>query len=383
MYGRHQAWRGWDLRVDGVAFVQLLSEPRDRHRTGGASRHQVDSVNWGMAMARRTLHGGRLGIRTMLSAEPWTVGDCGSISFLATGEVCEGDSVHDRQQPHDLVMELAADYEHRVTGEWRWQVYGGLAGEPALGPPGYPHRVSAIANPTGPITHHWLDSTHVTYGLVTLGVHNLRWKAEASVFNGREPDDSRADLDLGAFDSVAARLSFLPSERLALQVSVGRLREAITDFPTRSPAPTTRVTASAMYQVPMAGADIWATTVALGVNHAREFAAGGLWETTTAGALLETSVTLSGRHIWFGRGEIGGVPAHHLHAHEFSGSVFTVGKLQLGYLRQFGGRKGMVPGIGGSAALSVLAPLLASRYSSRTAPSFVVFLRLGAARHQM
>jgi hypothetical protein len=123
--------------------------------------------------------------------------------------------------------------------------------------------------------------------------------------------------------------------------------------------------------------------VAVGVNHAREFAAGGLWDSTTAGALLETSVTLSDRHTWFGRGEIGGMPAHHLHAHEFSGSVLTVGKLQAGYVRQFRARNGMVPGIGASAALSVLAPLLAPRYSGRTAPSFVVFLRLGAARHQM
>ena len=212
MYGVHRPWRGWDLRLSGVAFAQALYEPRDRHRTGGSGTRQVGSINWGMFMARRNAGGGRFGIRTMFSAEPWTVPGCGSLNFLATGEVCEGDTIHDRQQPHDLFMELAVDYDRRLGGAWRWQVYAGLAGEPALGPPGYPHRASAIANPIRPVTHHWLDSTHVTFGLVTVGVHNQRWKAETSVFNGREPDDSRADLDLGAFDSVA-RASFIPADR--------------------------------------------------------------------------------------------------------------------------------------------------------------------------
>ena len=235
MYGVHRPWRGWDVRLNGVAFVQALYEPRDRHRTGGSGRRQVGSINWGMFMARRNAGGGRFGIRTMLSAEPWTVPGCGSLSFLAVGEVCDGDTIHDRQQQHDLFMELAVDYDRPLSGSWRWQVYAGLAGEPALGPPGYPHRASAIANPIGPVTHHWLDSTHVTFGVLTVGVYSPRWKAETSVFNGREPDDSRADLDLGAFDSVSARASFLPTERLALQVSAARLREAWTDFPVPFP----------------------------------------------------------------------------------------------------------------------------------------------------
>jgi hypothetical protein len=129
-----------------------------------------------MFMARRNLGDARLGIRTMLSAEPWTVPGCGSLSFLAVGEVCEDDTIHDRQQPHDLFMELAVDYSRALTTNWRWQVYAGLAGEPALGPPGYPHRASANTNPIAPITHHWLEATRVTFGVVTMGVHNRRWR---------------------------------------------------------------------------------------------------------------------------------------------------------------------------------------------------------------
>ena len=249
MYGVHRPWRGWDLRIDGAVFLQAVYEPGDRHRTGGTGNRQGGSVNWGMLMMRRNIGDGRFGVRTMFSAEPWTVPGCGSLSFLATGEVCENDTIHDRQQPHDFLMELAVDYDRALRGSWRWQVYAGLAGEPALGPPGYPHRTSAINNPLGPITHHWLDATHVTFGVVTAGVHNQRWKAEASVFNGREADDSRVDVDLGAFDSVAGRLSFLATDRLALQVSAARMRDARTEFPFANQDPVTRITTSAMYHV--------------------------------------------------------------------------------------------------------------------------------------
>jgi hypothetical protein len=336
-----------------------------------------------MLMARRNLAGGRFGIRTMFSAEPWTIPGCGSLSFLSTGEVCRGDTIHDRQQPHDFVMELAADYDRPLRGEWRWQVYAGLAGEPALGPPGYSHRASALANPFAPMTHHWLDSTQVTFGLITVGVHNQRWKVETSAFNGREPDESRADLDLGAFDSAAVRVSFLPTDRLALQLSGARLREVRTDFGLRSPDPITRLTASAMYNVPLGGNSIWATTLAYGANHAHDITASGILDATTSAALLESSITWSARHAVFGRGEVAGMPAHHLHAFEYGTSVFPVGKIQFGYVRHLHTMKGLVPGIGGTFAISLLPEELAPRYLGRTAPSFAVFFSLHAARHQM
>ena len=235
----------------------------------------------------------------------------------------------------------------------------------------------------GPVTHHWLDSTHVTFGVLTVGVHNQRWKAEASVFNGREPDESRVDLDLGAFDSIAARLTYLPTERLALQVSAARLHEAWTDFPFPDQPPATRVTASAVYHRPLGASGLWATTVAFGANHARETVSGGVLEATTGAALLESSIKFSDRHTVFGRGETGGMPAHHLHAHEYSGSVVSIGKVQLGYVRHLGATKGVRPGIGGTVSLSFLPAELAPRYSGRTAPGFGLFFSLQAARHQM
>lgn len=382
MNGVERTWGGWDVMLHGVAFVQFLYEPGLIHRTGGYSTHQFGSVNWGMAHARRGLGAGRIGLRAMLSLEPWTLTDCGSLNLLATGEVCEGDTIHDRQHPHDLFMELAADYDRPLRGSLRWQVYGGLAGEPALGPVGFPHRVSALPNPIAPISHHWLDSTHITFGLVTTGVYDRRWKAEVSVFNGREPDENRADLDLGPLDSISGRLSFLPTDRLALQVSAGHLTEAEQEFAPLPRADIDRLTASATYHRAFDGGT-WATTLAYGLNSGREFIPGGAFDATTFAVLGETSVTIHGRHTWFGRAEIVEKPAHDLHAHEFAASIFTLGKVQAGYVWQFTPWKGLESGIGGTVSASIVPGELASRYGGRVASGFGVFLSLRPARHVM
>jgi hypothetical protein len=203
------------------------------------------------------------------------------------------------------------------------------------------------------------------------------------MFNGRDPDDSRIDLDIGAFDSVSARLSFQASERLALQVSAARLRDARTDLPFASQEPVARLTASAIYYRPVRTNGLWATTLAYGLNRGREIFWGGVLDATTAGALLESSLSLSERHTVFGRAELGGLPGHHLHAHEYSQWIFVVGKLQAGYVRHFRTTKGLVPGIGGTAALSLLAPQLAPYYSGRAMPTFGVFFSLQASKHAM
>ena len=383
MYGVHREWRGWDTRIDGSVFAQLVYEPGERHRTGGAATTQTGSINWGMLMARRKVGAGRIGVRTMLSAEPWTVSDCGSLNYLATGEVCEGDTIHDRQQPHDFVMELAADYDGPLRGSWRWQIYGGLAGEPAFGPTAYPHRPSAAANPIAPVSHHWLDATHIAFGVVTLGAHTRRWKAEASIFRGRAPDERRSDLDLGAFDSASVRVSYLPTDRLALQVSAAHLPIARGAFESQPDPKATQVTASATYHRPVGEGGLWASTLALGTSAAREVVSGGVFDALTSAGLVETSVTLAAKHTLFGRAELAAMPGHHLHAQEYARVLLTIAKVQAGYARHFGPWLGLVPGIGGSAALSLLPPELVPRYGGHAATSVALFFNLRPSRHAM
>jgi hypothetical protein len=358
--------------LHGAGFAQFLYEPGGVHRTGGFSNAQGSSVNWAMVMARRAVGTGRVGLRAMVSVEPWTVRDCGFINLLASGEMCDGDTIHDRQHPHDLFMELSADYDRPLGGSLRWQLYAGLAGEPALGPAAFPHRVSAATNPVAPISHHWLDSTHITAGLITTGVYGARWKAEVSLFNGREPDENRADLDLAPLDSYSGRVAFLPTPRLAIQVSAAHLNEAEASFPPAPRLDVNRLTWSATYHHGP-GERVWATTLAYGLNSEHG--------TSTSAFLAESTLIRHDRHVWFGRAELIEKPAHDLHFHEFGDDIFTLGKVQVGYTRLFTAQRGVVPGLGGFISGSLVPEELTNRYIRRVAPGFGVFLTLRPARH--
>src|SRR5262245_47575931 len=145
MYAFHWKRGDWQVMAHENVFVQVLDEG------GNRGSDQAGSINWFMGMAQRSAGPGRVTFRGMLSAEPWTVGGCGYPDLLASGERCDGEAIHDRQHPHDLMMELAAQYDAPLKGSVRWLVYGGPVGEPALGPVAYPHRVSAFPNPVAPI----------------------------------------------------------------------------------------------------------------------------------------------------------------------------------------------------------------------------------------
>lgn len=369
MFGIHGQAGRWETMVHGNAFVQFLHEAAPEHR--GAS--QLGSINWIMGMARRQAGPGRFGVRAMMSLEPWTIGGCGYPNLLATGEFCDGDSIHDKQHPHDLFMEVAAEYDRPLGANLHWQLYGGLAGEPALGPPGFPHRMSAMPNPLSPIAHHWLDATHITYGVLTTGVYAPRWKVEGSMFNGREPDEERYDFDFAALDSVSGRVSLMPSPSLVVQVSAGHLTEAEPSHEGGPGIDVDRVTASATYHRRLGTAGLWAGTLAWGANREE----GG----TTHGLTAEWSAALSDRHTVFGRGEINGKPAHDLHIHE-SGEVFTVGKLQGGYTHYLPARHGLTPGIGGSVSAALVPEALQPRYGG-VGFGVGVFLTLRPAAHPM
>lgn len=370
MYAIHRQAAPWEVMFHGNVFAQYLYEGGEEHRRG----QQGGSINWIMGMARVPAAGGRFGLRGMMSLEPWTIPGCGYPDLLATGEVCDGEGIHDRQHPHDLFMEVAAEYDRPLARSLRWQVYGGPAGEPALGPGGFPHRLSAMPNLIAPIGHHWLDATHITFGVVSAGIYGSRWKGEMSIFNGREPDERRADFDLAPLDSYSGRLWFLPTGRLALQVSAGRLEEAEAPHGAGLRQDIVRITSSATYHGAVGASGFWATTLAWGVN--REPGS------TSHALVAETVATADGTHTWFGRLEIAGKEAHDLHVSELD-TVITVGKLQGGYVRYLGPRSGIQPGFGGSVSASFVPVALEARYGGRIVPGFGLFLTLRPAAHVM
>lgn len=368
MYGIHATAGAWQVMWHGNAFAQYL------HETGERGSRQAGSINWIMGMARRDLGAGRLGLRGMFSLEPLTIAGCGYPDLLASGETCDGAPIHDRQHPHDFFMELAGEYDRPLAGPLRLQLYGGLAGEPALGPVAYPHRISAMPNPLAPISHHWLDATHITFGVITAGISERRWKAEASIFNGREPDEQRWNLDFAPLDSISGRLWFAPTPSLVLQVSAGRLAEAEAQHESEGRVDVARVTASATYHRPLREGTLWATTIAWGRNEEAGQASHAF--------LMESALTVNERDVWFGRFEIGGKPAHDLDIHG-SDALFTVAKLQGGYTRYLPARAGLQPGFGGGLTLGIVPKALREVYGRRVNPGVALFVTLRPAVHRM
>jgi hypothetical protein len=183
-----------------------------------------DDKVFGAGMIMGSLRGavsdsGTVQLRAMVSPDP-LMGKSGYPLLLAAGETADGvEPLVDRQHPHDFFMELSASYSHKLSDTDSVFVYAGLPGEPAFGPPAFMHRPAAMASPEAPITHHWIDSTHITFGVITAGWVHDTFKLEASRFRGREPDEDRYDIETGALDSTAVRLSWNPTQNWALQAS--------------------------------------------------------------------------------------------------------------------------------------------------------------------
>ncbi len=209
MEGVHARAGGWMVMTHASLHGAYVDQ--------GGPRGGEKAFVAGMAgvMAQR----GGLQLKAMLSPDAF-MGKSGYPLLLAAGETADGrEALVDRQHPHDLFMELSARYAVPLGQKGSAFVYAGLPGEPAFGPPAFMHRPAAMDSPEAPITHHWLDSTHVVFGVVTGGVTWDRWKLDASAFRGREPDQRRFDIETGELDSRAARLSFNPTANWALQGS--------------------------------------------------------------------------------------------------------------------------------------------------------------------
>jgi hypothetical protein len=215
-----------------------------------------------MGAARRDLaNGDTLNLRAMLSPDS-QMGRSGYPLLLAGGETANGITpLIDRQHPHDLVMELAGSWAHRLDSDGSVFLYVADPGDPALGPAAFMHRASGMDIPAAPIMHHWLDSTHITFGVLTGGFVHNDWKLEVSQFTGREPDQYRYDFDSLRLDSTSARASWNPDPHWSLQASWGHLNSPEQLAPEIN---ENRTTASATWVSEFADASSLAATLAWG-----------------------------------------------------------------------------------------------------------------------
>jgi hypothetical protein len=227
----------WQWSVEGNAFVGYNYQHREF-----TDFDEFESQNWLMTALSKTFSGGsNVELVGMFSLEPFTLQDIGSPQVFQTGETFNGAPLIDYQHPHDLFMNLGGEYSHPI-GTTTVTVGAYLVGPAPLGPPVFMHRPSAEDNPQAPLSHHYLDSTHVTPGVVSVAVERSGFMIEAGAFHGQEPDEDRLDLDTGALDSFGGRLSWADGP-WQFQVSGADLKTPER----KSPYDATRITASASF----------------------------------------------------------------------------------------------------------------------------------------
>jgi hypothetical protein len=349
---------GWTGMVHGS--IDLVYDRQSGPRGG----EKTFSESMFMVMAQHAAGPGILTLRSMVSLDP-AMGPRGYPLLLQTGETADGVTpLIDRQHPHDLFMELAGVYSVPIVPRASAFVYVGYPGEPALGPPTFMHRFSGMDDPAAPITHHWLDSTHITFGVVTAGMVYGPWKLEGSAFNGREPDQHRWDFDPWRIDSYSGRLSLNPSPNWALQVSYGYIHSPEQLTPAVSQH---RLTASASYDRPFKGGN-WQTTLAWGRNYDEP-------GNRLDGFLLESAVNL-GRHTLFARAESVQKDELFTAPSPLAGHVFQVAEASLGYVYDLPIAAHMALGLGVLGTIDFVPSAIGPAYGGANPTGVMPFMRL-------
>lgn len=364
----------WMLMAHGFVFAQYDRQSRER------GDDQFGSLNWGMLMATHDFAGGRFQARTMLSLDPLTVTKRGYPLLLQTGETYKGERLHDRQHPHDFWMELGALYQREINKGLAWSIYAAPSGEPALGPVAFMHRPSAMDNPAAPLSHHWQDATHVSFGVLTGGIYSRRWQLEGSVFNGREPDENRWGFDPIKLDSYSGRFTINPTVHWSLAGGYGYLKSPESLNPDES---VHRMTASLLHGARLGADGQWASALIWGAN---KYAGQPIWSN---GFLAESEAILDKHNTLFARTELVEKSAEDLVVDlpvvTRNGTVlpgfpaarrFNVSALQLGYIRELTRTHWATIGLGAAGALNFVPAPLEPYYGSRNPTGFFVFLRM-------
>ena len=364
MHAAHFMLGDWTLMLHGQGFGQY-----DR-QGGPRGGDQLGITNWVMAAASRSVGGGRLEVRGMLSAEPWTIGGRGYPLLVQSGESYRGAPLHDRQHPHDLFMELDALYERPVARNVGLSLYLAPVGEPAVGPVAFPHRPSAADDPFAPISHHWQDGTHITFGVVTAGVFTRAVKLEGSWFNGREPDDNRTNFDYGGrrLDSYGTRLSVIPGPRWSVSAWYAYLKSPEGLHPDES---LHRYGVAALTTQPYGRGGQWASALIWGANDPL-----GSGHPSNS-VVLESNLALDGTNTLFGRAEYVRKNAEELVVPSAPPAAeYDVSALALGYVRTIGTMGGLVAGVGVRGSVNFVPASLEPEYGSRTPVGLAVYLQL-------
>jgi hypothetical protein len=321
MYAFHNMFGMWNAMLHGELTLRYTAQ--DAFKSGSRGSSRFSGPNWIMGMLSRPLGTtSQIGFRIMMSLDRLTEGGQGYPLLFQTGESWNGRRLVDDQHPHDLFMELATAYSVRLGEQSTLGVYLAYPGEPALGPPTFMHRPSARLLIDAPLSHHWQDATHISFGVATLGWQLHQVKLEGSIFTGREPDENRLNFDKPTFDSYSARISYNPTDEIALQISRGYLKGPELLEPG---VDQLRTTASLLYSHGTDPNQMWSSALVWGMNTL-------IGDQSQHSLLLESTLGL-GRQALFGRFEAVQKSADELDLGSNLHDIYTVLALTVGTSR--------------------------------------------------
>ena len=207
------------------------------------------------------------------------------------------------------------------------------------------------------------------------------------MFNGREPDQHRWNIDRINIDSYSARVTLNPNKHWSFTTGYGHLLSPEALHPEES---VNRLVASAQYGREIGTEGQWATTAVYGQNKhgLRSSYSFSLPSQVvdehadrTHSVLLESELVANRKHTLFARAEFVQKSAEDLvltgpSLQLLTNEIIDVKALSLGYVRELVSMRGATLGLGGMGTVTALPTGLEAWYGSRTPLSGMVFLRL-------
>ena len=341
----------WNWMFMGTAFLV------DTQQSGPRGGDKFYSQNWSMAATEHSLRAGSVMFQVMASLDPATITQRRYPLLFQTGETAFGKPLTDAQHPHNLIMGLGVQYARPLNENTILQLYFAPVGDPALGPVAFPHRASAAELPRAPLSHHWQDSSHIAYEVVTAGISHGIFRLEASGFHGREPNENRWNIGYGAIDSWSTRVSISPTSNWMGQVSVGRLAhpEALET------GDVVRSTASLHYSTRG-----WSSSLIWGRNHKTADHRNGNSFTLESVAPVDRRNFITGRIELVDKDELfDAQPEIKALLQRTAGVSFRIGAYTLGYTRDVELVRFVETGIGANFTAYTLPSAIQPYYGSR------------------
>ena len=364
----------WRQQIHGNGFGMYVSQNTVREAD------DLVAVGWLMGSLAAVGSRGEIALRTMVSLDPLTLGECGYPRLLSgNGHLCVNRPFQDLSHSHSFFLDVSARVSVDVAGAALF-LEGGPVGTPALGPVSYMHRPSALKDPLAPMSHHETNPAHVANGLVTGGAKAGGLTLEASVFNARPGDDDAYDFDVASLSSWSARASYTAAGWTA-QGSVGEMRDAGGAHAGHGDEEAIRIFTASLTRTWMWGGAMM-DAAALWARH-------GGGELPVDAFLLEASAE-RGRHTVYARAErvhrveqemqieIG---SNEEHNHRFTNHRRRVGEVAGGYALRLARTRGIDVSAGVRGGLSFIpTDYFTVYYGSTRGRSLAVFVNVQPTR---